>query len=191
MIPLLLKKVQAKGYRIFTNGQYNVNIIGIRHRGKPNQFDDTIALVYRDETGGWVQREFSCTTDPGAYWTNNPGNVNGTAVLCPGQYKSYSIDKHRGQYDALCQRLGPVDVWRTPQGSKVEWDNFDESKSGFYGINIHSSGSSVSTQVNRWSAGCTVLADPLEWLTFMRIVKKSAELWGNAFTYTLLEEEDV
>ena len=65
MIPLLLKKVQAKGYRIFTNGQYNVNIIGIRHRGKPNQFDDTIALVYRDETGGWVQREFSCTTDPG------------------------------------------------------------------------------------------------------------------------------
>ncbi len=191
MIPLLLKKVQAKGYRIFTNGQYNVNIIGIRHRGKPNQFDDTIALVYRDETGGWVQREFSCTTDPGSYWTNNPGNVNGTAVLCPGQYKSYSIDKHRGQYDALCQRLGPVDVWRTPQGSKVEWDNFDESKSGFYGINIHSSGSSVSTQVNRWSAGCTVLADPLEWLTFMRIVKKSAELWGNAFTYTLLEEEDV
>tara|TARA_R110002012_G_scaffold27653_2_gene88233 strand:+ start:264 stop:839 length:576 start_codon:yes stop_codon:yes gene_type:complete len=191
MIPLLLKKVQAKGYRIFTNGQYNLNIIGIRHRGKPNQFDDTIALVYRDETGGWVQREFTCTTDPGAYWTNNPMRTSGTAVLCPGQYKSYSIDKHRGQYDALCQRLGPVKVWRTPAGEKIEWDSFDEGKAGNYSINIHSSGSHLSTEVNKWSAGCTVLADPLEWYTFMRIVKKSAELYGNAFTYTLLEEEDV
>ena len=191
MIPLLLQKVKAKGYRIFTKGQYNLNIIGIRHRGKPNQFDDIIALVYRDETGGWVQREFKCTTDPGSYWTHKPGNVNGTAVLCPGQYKSYSIDKHRGQYDALCQRLGPVKVWRTPAGEKIEWDNFDQSKSGWYGINIHNSGSHHSNEVTKRRAGCTVLADPLEWSTFMRVVKKSAELYGNAFTYTLLEEEDV
>jgi hypothetical protein len=191
MIPLLLKRVEAKGYRIFTRGQYNLNIIGIRHRGRPNEFDDIIALVYRDETGGWITREFTCTTDPGSYWTNNPAHVDGTAVLCPGQYKSYSIDKHRGEYDALCQRLGPVKVWRTDAGDEIEWDNFDDGKEGWYGINIHNSGNSLSNQVNRWSAGCTVLADPLEWYTFMRIVKKSAELYGNAFTYTLLEEEDV
>ena len=191
MIPLLLHKEKAKGYRIFVNGHWNVNIIGIRSRGRPNQFDDTIALVYRDGTGGLVSREFVCTTDPGSYWTENPGNVNGTAVLCPGQYSSYSIDKHRGEYDALCQRLGPVKVWRTPAGEEIEWDNFDEGKEGWYGINIHSSGSQLSTEVNKWSAGCTVLADPLEWYTFMKIVKKSAELYGNAFTYTLLEEEDV
>ena len=96
MIPLLLKKVQAKGYKIFTKGKYNLNIIGVRHRGRPNEFDDIIALVYRDETGGWVTREFTCTMDPGSYWTENPGHVEGTAVLCQGQYKSYSIDKHRG-----------------------------------------------------------------------------------------------
>lgn len=191
MIPLLLKKVQAKGYKIFTKGKYNLNIIGVRHRGRPNEFDDIIALVYRDETGGWVTREFTCTTDPGTYWTENPGRVEGTAVLCPGQYKSYSIDKHRGQYDALCQRLGPVDVWRTPEGEKIDWDNFDEGKAGWYGINIHSSGSHLSTEVNKWSAGCTVLADPLEWYTFMDLVKKSAGLWGNAFTYTVMEEENV
>ena len=191
MIPLLLQKVQAKGYRIFTRGQYNLNIIGIRHRGRPNEFDDIIALVYRDETNGWVQREFTCTTDPGSYWTHNPMRKSGTAVLCPGQYRSYSIDKHRGQYDALCQRIGPVKVWRTPAGEKIEWDSFDEGKAGNYSINIHSSGSHLSTEVNKWSAGCTVLADPLEWHTFMRTAKKSAELYGNAFTYTLLEKEDV
>ena len=83
MIPLLLKKVKAKGYRIFTKGHYNLNIIGIRKRGKPKQFDDIIALVYRDETGGWVTREFKCTTDPGSYWTHNPMRTSGTAVLCP------------------------------------------------------------------------------------------------------------
>tara|TARA_R110002051_G_scaffold20390_2_gene55709 strand:+ start:320 stop:895 length:576 start_codon:yes stop_codon:yes gene_type:complete len=191
MIPLLLKRVQAQGYKVFTKGKYNLNIIGVRHRGRPNEFDDIIALVYRDETGGWVTREFSCTMDPGEFWTNNPMRTSGTAVLCPGQYKSYSIDKHRGQYDALCQRLGPVKVWRTPAGEKIEWDSFDEGKAGNYSINIHSSGSHLSTEVNRWSAGCTVLADPLEWHTFMEVVKKSASLWGNAFTFTVLEEENV
>ena len=88
MRPFLLDYVESLGHTVFESGEYNLNIIGIRHRGRPNEFDDIIALVYRDETGGWVQREFTCTTDPGSYWTENPGNVNGTAVLCPGQYKS-------------------------------------------------------------------------------------------------------
>ena len=110
MIPLLLQRVQAHGYKIFTKGKFNLNVIGIRHRGRPNEFDDIIALVYRDETAGWVTREFRCTMDPGTYWLDNPMNVEGTAVICPGQYKSYAIDKHRGQYDALCQRIGPIKV---------------------------------------------------------------------------------
>ena len=187
MRPLLLKKVQAQGYKIFTNGKYNLNIIGVRHRGRPNEFDDIIALVYRDETGGWVTREFTCTMDPGTYWLDNPMNVEGTAVICPGQYKSYSIDKHRGQYDALCQRIGPIKVWRSPEGEEIQWDNFDDEVEGWYGVNLHHAGTN-STRVDKWSAGCQVFARLADWSEAVRIWKASgAEL----FTYTLITEDDI
>ena len=193
MIPLLLKKVKAKGYRIFTAGHYNVNIIAIRHKGRPNEFDDTIALVYRDESG-WIQREFACTTDPGVYWLNNPGRKEGTAVLAPGQYRgTHMIDKHRGKYDALCQRLGKVKVYR--DGNKdgvIDWDKFDESVSGMYGINIHrASATRASVSVDRWSAGCIVIASYDDFECFMKVIRKAAQGWGNKFSVTLLEEEDV
>ena len=192
MIPLLLQKAQAKGYRIFIAGNWNVNIIAIRHKGKPNTFDDTIALVYKDDTGTWVTREFGCTTDPGTYWLNNPGRTEGTAVLAPGQYRgTHMVDKHRGKYDALCQRLGKVKVYRdADKDGVIDWDKFDDSVAGMYGINIHKAGSN-STSVDKWSAGCTVIQDSHDFEVFMKIIKRSAQEWGNKFTYTLLEREDV
>lgn len=192
MIPLLLQKVQAKGYRIFVAGNWNVNIIGIRNKVEPNTFDDTIALVYKDDTGTWVTREFACTTDPGTYWLHNPGRTEGTAVLVPGQYRgTHMIDKHRGKYDALCQRLGKVKVYRDgDRDGVIDWDKFDNSVAGMYGINIHKAGSN-STSVDKWSAGCTVIQDSNDFEVFMKIIKRSAQEWGNKFTYTLLEKEDV
>ena len=192
MIPLLLRKVQAKGHCIFTGGLYNLNIIGIRRTTRPNTFDDTIALVYKDSQG-WVTREFAATTDPGTYWLNNPMNVKGTAALVPGQYKAWMIDKHRGQYDALCQRLSKVKVYRDNDKSNTfDWDAFNEEHEGWYGINIHRASSRrVAGEVDKFSAGCQVIQDPQEYDSFMQLVKMSADIYGNAFTYTLLEEEDV
>lgn len=190
MIPLLLQKVKAKGYRIFVAGNWNVNIISIRNKGEPNTFDDTIALVYKDDTGTWVTREFACTTDPGTYWLENPGRIEGTAVLAPGQYLgTHKIDKHQGRYDALCQRNGPVRVYRDgDRDGVIDWDQLNSSVAGMYGINIHKAGTN-STQVNKWSAGCTVIQHDFD--VFMDIIKKSAHEWGNKFSYTLLEREDV
>jgi hypothetical protein len=192
MIPLLLQKVQAKGYRIFTSGLYNVNIIGIRRTTKPNTFDDTIAVVYKDSQG-WVTREFAATTDPGTYWLNKPMNVKGTAALVPGQYKSWMIDKHRGQYEALCQRIGKVKVYRdNDKDNTFDWDAFDKEHEGWYGINIHrASAKRVAGEVDKFSAGCQVIQDPQEFSSFMQIIQMSADIYGNAFTYTLLEEKDV
>ena len=190
MIPLLLQKVKAKGYRIFTEGLYNVNIIGVRRTDEPGKFDDTIALVYKDSQG-WVCREWPATTDPTVFYLNKPVNVKGTAALVPGQYKAWKIDKHNGRIDALCQRLSKVKVYRDNNKNDIfEWDQYDnEEYEGWYGINIHDC---YRGNEERASAGCQIVGTTeREFANFMQIIKMSADIYGNAFTYTLLEEKDV
>lgn len=192
-IPELLKRVQIEGYSIFTSGAYNVNIVSIRSPSrKAGEFDDEIHLVFKDEFSNWIDIAFQCTTDAGLYWLKGEGNGNpaGCAILKKGQYRGvYKIDLHRGKYEALCQRLGKVDVYRDDNYDSVL--DMDESKiqSGNFGINIHRASANQETNsVNRYSAGCTVLNNPEEFAIFMSIIKKSADRWGNHFTYTLLED---
>jgi hypothetical protein len=191
MVPLLLERVAEAGHTVFLSGLYNVNIVGIRHKGaKANRFDDRICIVFKDSQG-WVTREYAATTDPGLYWLNRPMNLQGTAVLSPGQYRGvYMIDKHRGKYDALCQRLGPVSVRRDRDtDDEIDWDNLSTKTAGNYFINIHRASASRSVKtVGVFSAGCQVIQSPDDFDSFMQIVKKSAEKYGNRFTYTLLEE---
>ena len=190
MRPKLLDRVEKHGFAVFESGLYNLNIIGVRTKGRPNEFDDRLCLVYKDNDG-WVTREWPATTDPGTYWLENPSKIQGTAVLaspqqCRGVYK---IDLHGGRYEALCQRLGKVYTWRDSDKSDVvDWNQLDDAVAGWYGINIHRAGKD-STQVDKWSAGCQVFQQAKHFDAFMELVKKSAELYGNAFTYTLIEEE--
>lgn len=192
MVPLLLERVAEAGHTVFLSGLYNVNIIGIRNKGaKANRFDDRICVVFKDSQG-WVTREYAATTDPGLYWLHNKMNVKGTAVLQPGQYRGvYMIDKHRGKYDALCQRLGSVRVRRDRDfDDEIDWDSLSAETSGSYGINVHRASSSRSVKtVGVFSAGCQVIQDPADFESFMRIIKKSAEIFGNRFTYTLLSDD--
>jgi len=65
---------------------------------------------------------------------------------------------------------------------------------GIYGINIHRATSRVggeSVQVDKWSAGCQVMANNSEFKTFMEIINKAAKIWGNSFTYTLINSDDI
>tara|TARA_R110002020_G_scaffold81808_2_gene202956 strand:- start:936 stop:1514 length:579 start_codon:yes stop_codon:yes gene_type:complete len=190
MRPKLLDRLKAHGFRVFEDGLFNLNIIGVRTKGEPNKFDDRICLVYKDKHG-WVTREWPATTDPGTYWLENPSKFQGTAVMAsPQQCRSaYKIDLHRGQYEALCQRLSKVKVWRDgDKNDTVDWDQFDDSVEGWYGINIHRAGAN-SMQVDKWSAGCQVFQRASDFDSFMELVKASEALYGNKFTYTLIDEE--
>ena len=76
-----------------------------------------------------------------------------------------------------------------------KYDLLEESvQEGLFGINIHratgrSGGKSI--RVDKWSAGCQVIADNDDWHTFLDICQSAREIWGNSFTYTLLESEDI
>ena len=190
MIPKILQDVKNKGYRTFVNGSYNLNIIGVRSSSNiSNKFDDEIHVVFKQDDK-WVDLVFPITTDPGLYWLENPTRVEGTAILCAGQYRSaYKLGLHRNSYEALVQTGGTVKVYRDRNKDQVLDRAKDTIHSGFFGINIHrSSKSGESSAVNKWSAGCQVFKNVYDYNIFIALCKKSAEIYGNGFTYTLLEK---
>lgn len=191
-----LKSIFAKkGYSFFTNGNYNLNIIGVRsnRNGKvTNVFDDYIVVDY-NTTICHKRHIYSITTDPGTYYMSNPTSKKGTAILVPGQYKGvYKIDLHRGKYKALCQRNGSVKVYRDNNKDDI-YDLLPEIIDvGMFGINIHRSNEFRTTKnIDKYSAGCQVFADPRDFRSFMQICEKQKEIYGNKFTYTLITEDDL
>lgn len=187
--------IVKRGYRWFETGNYNINIIGIRNSSTgarvTNKFDDQIHVLYKNKDR-WFHKSYNATTDPGKHWLTTLLNPRGTAILVPGQYRgAYQIGKHQGRYEALVQRKA-VRVYRD-NNLDMKYDKDPSTiQSGLFGINIHRASSSVvSKLVDKWSAGCQVIASPRDYSEFMNIVKQSAKIWGNSFTYTLIESKDI
>lgn len=185
------KVMKKLGYAYFTNGDYNVNIIGVRNLFNGNvqtdAYNDALVLVYK-EKGKWVKKIWDATTDPGLKLLKAPSNIKGTAILVPGQYRGvYKIDLHSGKYKALCQRLGDVKVYR--DNNKDNRLDFNKAtiQTGMFGINIHrASAWSVADAIGPYSAGCQVFKFYKDFNEFMAICETAAAKYGNKFTYTLL-----
>jgi len=187
--------VKAKGYKWFENGNYNLNIVGIRNSDTfdevTNKFDDLLTVSYK--VGNDLQyHQWNCTTDPGKYYTENLLNSDGVAILVPGQYRSsHTIGLHRGKYKALKQ-MNPVKVYR--DSNRDNCYDMDPSKiqEGLFGINIHrASASGTSTQIDKWSAGCQVVANYEDFNKLMWLALQAVDVWGNSFTYTLIDSKDI
>ena len=190
--------VKSKGYVYFednTNKSYDVNIIGVRNSEPGNKvtnlFDDIITISYKNEKGVWQYHEWMNTTDPGKKGVllfEQYGVKGGVARVVPGQYRgSHMIGLHQGKYEALKQK-SPIKVYRDDNKDLV----YDETKitEGVYGINIHKAGQD-STWVENWSLGCQVFKRVKDFDEFMKIVKKSKNIHGNSFSYTLLVSNDI
>ena len=186
----------AKDYKFFDtpDKKLNLNIIGVRRDNQgSNTFDDFLLVMYREEEL-MVSHRWQATTDPGKYWLVNPMNPKGTAVLVPGQYRStWQLGKHQGRYEALVQRK-PVKVYR--DNNKDEVINYNNITTlvdeGYFGINIHRSNPyDQSYVINKWSAGCQVFKKIEDYNKFMELCKDSAKIYGNSFTYTLIDEKDL
>ena len=53
-IPELLKKAQDLGYKIFTSGDFNLNLIGVRAaEQEPNKFCDSFNIIYKKMMSGY------------------------------------------------------------------------------------------------------------------------------------------
>ncbi len=186
--------VKSKGYVWFddtTNKGFDVNIVGIRNSSTGNKvtnvFDDYLTLSYK-EGGQWKFHIWPATTDPGKKGVMEYHNAAGVARLVEGQYRgSHGIGLHQGKYEALKQAKS-VKVYRDANKDL----NYDENKiaEGVFGINIHKAGAD-STYVENWSEGCQVFKKSADFESFMSIIRKSRDIHGNSFTYTLIESSDI
>lgn len=190
MKPELLKKIEALGYVTFS-GNYNLNLIGVRTKNRvPNRFNDKFYVVYEVD-GKWHQEEFPFTSCAGTYWLKNPSRVLGTAVLVHNrQYRScWQLGLHRGQYSALVQ-TGEMTVWRDNNKDAVA-DYGGAEYDGYFGINCHRANASrQSTQVDKWSAGCQVFANPTHFSILLDLVhKQKSNGYGDKCSYVLVTED--
>ncbi len=187
----ILYVMRSKGYCIFDRDDqpYNLNLIGIRAATPvPNKFDDRFFVLWK-HLGKWNEKAFPITTDPGTYWLQNPMVVQGTAILKEGQYPGiWALGKHSG-YDALVQ-VGPCTVIRDAnRDARLDFTGHEET--GLFGINLHrATAYGTSKQVDKWSAGCQVFADSSDFAVFMALAREAAKVWGDRFSYTLLNERD-
>lgn len=181
-----------KGYAYFVNGNYNLNIIGIRAEGEKitNKFDDILCVIFK-EKGIWKRYLYNITTDPGLYYMIKGCLNKGCAIVVPGQYRGlWKIGLHKGQYKALVQK-NPVKVYR----DKNQDNTYDliptTINTGVFGINLHRAGKE-SKQIDKWSAGCQVFASAVKFNEVIALAEKQVKAgMGKTFTYTLLNEEDL
>ncbi len=188
------KAMKKLGYTVFEsdNKAYNLNIVGIRNNNNvSNSFDDWICLMWKYK-GIWGFKKYKATTDPGLFYLNNPLNTLGTAILKEGRYSgAYRLGLHKGKYKALVQNA-PLTIIR--DFNRDNTLNFESGSqhTGFFGINIHrATASGESVFVNKWSAGCQVFANSNDYSDFLKICDKAVLEWGNSFTYSLINMDNL
>lgn len=186
--------MERKGYKVFEGSRqkgYDLNIFGVRAADTAaNTFNDWLGVMYL-QSGVWNMFAFPGTTDPGLYWREHPMNVHGTALVKPGQYRGlWKRGRHQGKYEALVQ-ASPISVYRDANRNATLEPREETVQVGMFGINMHRANPNTpSVQVNKWSAGCQVFADPIQFDFMMALVRKSQAIWGDRFSYTLLTEAD-
>lgn len=191
-VDLLRAACKSKGYLFFEDGDYNLNIIGIRTEDmRANTFNDYLCLAFK-QAGRWQLFVWEQTADPGLYYRKNPLNVLGTMILTPGQHRAaYEIGLHKGKYPALVQRRR-LPVWRDNDRDGVVDVGSPQIEYGFQGCNIHHAAfKGVSKLVDKWSAGCQVMANYWEHQILMAVANRAEKQWGNAFTYTLFDQSEI
>ena len=190
----IIQQYVSKDY-ILKNGNYEMNIFAIRtNDNEANTFNDSIGLLFKDERKNWQLKIWDCTTDAGTFYRLTPINVNGTAIIVPGQYiGAYKIGLHKN-YEAM-QQIGNMKYIRDNNRNKIlDWvyDKIGyKYEVAVNATNIHHAGVD-SVTVDNWSAGCIVFKRISEFNIFMSLVKSSRDnyKYNNLFDFTLFEEQD-
>ncbi len=189
-------------YKYFVNS-YDLNIGAVRSNNlSSNRFNDYMFVLWHDPDGMRQCVIVCCTTDPGQYYRDEPMRMEGTALMVPGQYRgAYTMGHHKG-IPAFVQ-IGKMNFWRL---QPHEWNNlvqfkllnehpesFPAHETSIISANIHrASRLRVSTQIDKWSAGCQVVPDA-GYLDFMiHLAHRQIEYGhGSNFSYTLFTENQI
>lgn len=162
--PGLLTIIYVEG--MDTNGEIN--------RDEPNQFNDVRLVLDSDlqlaKISDDIYANWSATTEPGRYYTQNPMNPGGAARIAFGQYKAWSVGRHGNSesHEALIQ-VAPVAVYRDKNKDMMRPG--DKLDTGLFGINQHWGYDLPPDNVGKASAGCLVGRTREGHRQFMKLIK--------------------
>jgi hypothetical protein len=162
-----------------------LNLIAIRmHPYGFNQWNDYIGAFWYENHLPYF-KVFRGTTLPGRYYlVDKLLNPKGCAILLPGQYpNSYKMGKHKGT-PAIVQD-GAIKISRDANRDQV-YDFTNPQQASNIGLNIHTT-RGIFPFVNKYSAGCLVVRDPVEFGWLLNLAEESEGRWGGKFDLTLLE----
>lgn len=189
-LPPVLQQVLDHGYVVFNDGDYDLNIIGLRNVSNPipNEFDDRLIVAYTIN-GEWYTEQATITTDAGRYWLQKADYKPCAVYKHPQQARgAYKIGLHRGKIGL--RQIQKVQFWR--DGDKDEHANYGgHVYKDLIGLNIHRSSEREggAKYVDRWSAGCQVFKYIDEFNRFIELCKlQELSLNYHTFTYTLLAD---
>lgn len=201
-IPDLLQVLINKKYDIFSEGAFNLNIIGIRSdNSQSDKFDDLICVLYKNMRDCWILEKYQATTDPGKHWLFNPLNIGGTIIMVPGQYRgAYRIGLHGmsgpNPYKALRQIKDIAYVRDNNKDQRLDFSLYEDLKNIFWDTcytNIHRASKwKKILNIGKYSAGCQVIQDSNDFDRFMSLCELQVKHGhGETFSYTLIEEKDI
>lgn len=149
---------------------YYADSLGAPGRNDRGIYDDALFIDGPDAFAA-----FNANTDPSRVRPGKgAGAARGMACLQPGAWFVHRFDLHKGQYLALCQRLGPVTVLRDGHAGAY-------SDTGHFGINIHKGGVATTS-----SEGCQTVP-PAQWPAFVALARDQAErAFGPAWKETVI-----
>ena len=192
----VIDEMQSLGYKIDTRPNA-LNVVGIRDASVavPENYSDNIAYFWFDDNGDLQGNVAEATTTPGIQYLQNPledaAKSGGTAIMKQGQYtNAYQIGIHRSKYEALVQAK-PITVIRDNDRNSI-LNYFADTTTGLYGINIHHSTASYASEdkIGPDSAGCQVFRWIDDFNDMMARARIHRGLYGNNFTYTLIDERE-
>lgn len=185
----ILKTFESKNYKFFKS-PYSVNVFGIRMKTNTNLFDDYICVAYYNDKNEFILEKFEATTEPGIHWLKNPMRKSGCAIMVCGQFlRSFVLGPHGKKKYKAGRQCEEIPVYRDNNRDSNHDLNEDSIEIGIFYTNIHHGWSAAT--VNRNSAGCQVIKSKSRFEnTFIPLIEKNCELYGDTFTYTLFNKED-
>lgn len=201
----LLNKVMEcmvkKGYSMFIDKPYDLNIVGIRSEFVLDKFNCQIMVFYVNEESHLQYHLFPCTTYPGKHWLLNPMTEGGTAVITEGQHRSvWNLGMHYN-VQALVQnyqtnpKQRPMSWVRVPKGTTVITRDMiinGRTESGYVGLNLHPVMDGDNITVGQDSAGCQVTTYRADLDLIVNLFRKQiAAKNGDLCTYTLIHRQDL
>jgi len=186
-----------KKYKFFL-GNIDLNCIWERTSDEiTNHFTDFLHILYLDNKKEIIIT-IPATTKPGLKGSilepNTVAGITGTAIIIPDQYlRTWEFRDTFEEFSKYpyFRQIAPINYWR--DGDKDNHiDKVQLQKSKIFGTHWHKMsqiGTYGTGQVNNWSLGCMGAPEP-EFKKILPIIRKSAKLYGNKFTGTILESKD-